>query len=83
MRGVGVSRCMICIQEGIARDSNGFETARENNSSKIHVDINDIFAEGTFKYCAEGRYAGGHRTGQKCVAKWFKDDDERMTNSSV
>lgn len=75
-RGVGVSRCMICIQEGIARDSNGFETARENNSSKIHVDINDIFAEGTFKYCAGGRYAGGHRTGQKCVAKWFKDDDE-------
>lgn len=75
-KGVGVSRCMICIQEGVASDSNGFETARENNCTKIQVDLNQIFAQGTFKYCAEGRYAGGQRTGQKCVAKYFIHDDE-------
>lgn len=75
-KGVGVSRCMICVQEGIASDSNGFETARENHCTKIEVDLNEIFAEGSFKYCAEGYYTGGQRTGQRCVAKWFKYQDE-------
>ena len=75
-KGVGVSRCMLCVQEGVASDSNGFETARANNCTKIQVDLNQIFAQGTYKYCAEGRYAGGQRTGQKCVAKYFIHDDE-------
>jgi hypothetical protein len=79
-KGVGVSRCMICVQEGIASDSNGFETARENNCTKIEIDLCEIFAEGSFKYCAEGRYTGGQRTGQRCVAKWFKDGNDEMND---
>jgi hypothetical protein len=71
---------MICVQEGIASDSNGFETARENNCTKIEMDLSKIFAEGSFKYCAQGRYTGGQRTGQKAVAKWFKHDYGEMND---
>lgn len=70
-----MSRCKCCIHEGITRDSDGFETARGNNTTRIEVNTDDIFAEGSFKYCAMGTYRGGYRTGQNCVAKYFKQDD--------
>ena len=76
-KGVGISRCSDCVKEGITEETKGFRSSgRENTASRVNVDLNDIFAEGTFKYCAEGRYAGGLRTGQKCVVKWFKEDND-------
>jgi hypothetical protein len=73
-RVVGFSRCMECVEEGVDRDGTGFNTARENNSSGISVDVSEYFAEGSFRCCSEGTYVKGPRKGQLCVAKWFEDD---------
>lgn len=70
---IGDSRCVVCVAEGVQRDQSGFETARTNNSTRIDVDVSRYFATGSFRYCSLGRYAGGQRTNQQCVAKWFKD----------
>jgi Alpha-kinase family len=70
---VGISRCSECIQEGVSRDGTGFETVRSNNATSVRVDISTYDEEGSFRYCSYGLYSGGQRTGQKCVAKWFKD----------
>jgi hypothetical protein len=73
-RGVGISRCSLCVSEGIGRDANGFGTARPVNATRaIFDDLDEPFAEGAFLEVAKGRYTGGTRTGQACVAKWFKD----------
>ena len=74
-KGVGFSRCTLCIEEGATADSDGFDPGRRNNATRLEVDLEDIFAMGSFKYCALGRYTGGMRTGQKLVAKWFKEDN--------
>lgn len=76
MKPVGVSRCSECVGEGVERDSGGFKTVRSNNATRIEVDISTYDDEGTFRYCKYGRYTGGQRTGQRCVAKWFKNQSD-------
>ncbi len=70
---VGYSRCRECVQEGVARDQNGFDTARTNNCTRISVNLQNIIGSGSFRYCALGTYTGGMRTGQRCVVKYFKE----------
>jgi len=72
-KGVGNSRCRVCVQDDIHEDS-ALDAARGNNNSRsVDIDRNDIIGEGTFRVVALGRYTRGQRTGQKCVGKWFKD----------
>lgn len=50
-------------------------TARENESTSAYFDdknLDNPFAQGAFRWVALGEYDSGHRTGEKCVAKWFK-----------
>lgn len=72
-KAVGTSRCKLCVQECVPRDSTGFGTARENNATRAEYgDLDSPYAEGTFRYVQLGKYTGGARTGQACVCKWFK-----------
>jgi len=50
-------------------------TKRCNNSIEAEFyddSLSSPFAEGGFRYVAEGEYTEGHRKGQKAVCKWFK-----------
>lgn len=78
----GVSRCLICVKENVSRDGNGFGTGRSNESSRRAVfDWTVIYASGSFRDCVLGEYRGGPRTGQKAVAKTFKDKYRYMSMS--
>ena len=68
-KGVGFSRCEECVREGVKIDDGGFGTMRYNNFTSVEIDMDEIFAHGSFKTCYLGEYTGGERTGQKCVAK--------------
>jgi hypothetical protein len=46
--------------------------SRTNNSTKVAIDANKIFASGTFKNVWQGDYTDGARKGELCVAKAFK-----------
>lgn len=71
-KGVGYSRCRVCVMENFnSYDCNG--TMRTNNAGRASFDFDNIIGEGAFRYVCMGRYTGGLRTGQLCVAKWFKD----------
>ena len=49
------------------------ETARRNKSTKATIyDMEKPFAEGSFRWVANGKYTEGERKGEECVAKWFK-----------
>jgi len=72
---VGVSRCRLCVSEGIVRNADDFGTARHNHTTKntwIEVDLSRFDEQGAFRYCTYGFYRRGPRSGQRCVAKWFK-----------
>jgi len=71
-KGVGASRCRICVAELVEIDSNGFGTARRNEKSRCEFNFTKVTARGSFRLVTEGRYVGGRRTGQVAVAKWFK-----------
>uniref|UniRef100_A0A7S0ZGD2 Alpha-type protein kinase domain-containing protein n=1 Tax=Timspurckia oligopyrenoides TaxID=708627 RepID=A0A7S0ZGD2_9RHOD len=68
-KGVGVSRCTDCVER--SRPATTFRTARENNA--FEAEYSRVpFAEGAFRYVAEGTYTRGERQGERCVVKWFK-----------
>ncbi|KAH7007203.1 kinase-like domain-containing protein [Ilyonectria destructans] len=76
-KGVGVSRCASCVH-GHHSDT---PSARQSNSGRYNIshsaeisydDLEDPFAEGAFRWVAEGTYTSGPRRGQPCVVKWFK-----------
>ncbi len=76
-KGAGVSRCVSCVHGHLsdspaARQS---DSGRYNHSNKSVFDneaLENPFASGAFRWVAKGRYTGGERDGQACVAKWFK-----------
>lgn len=68
---VGESRCQLCVGEGVARESSGFDTARTNNATNLQVDFDCNYSEGTFRRCYRGVFTGGQRTGQSCAVKRY------------
>jgi len=51
------------------------QTARNNNASKASFEQRDLdnpFAQGSFRWVAKGVYTVGDRAGEPCVCKWFK-----------
>jgi hypothetical protein len=70
--GVGISRCTLCVSEGLRTNDSRFCTARENQASKGVVNRHEIVGEGAFRDVYGGEYTAGHRRGQKLVAKFFK-----------
>jgi len=79
-KGVGTSRCRECVSEGIICQSDSFGAARTNNATRVAVNVYDYDEEGSAKYCSYGSYTGGQRTGQRCVAKWYKDGEDHFEN---
>lgn len=78
---VGMSRCRVCVEEGVSQDSTGFSTARTNNSTRLRCDFScGPFAEGSFRWCYSGEYTGGQRTGQRCVVKRFKNEQQSLAS---
>jgi len=77
-KGVGTSRCRECVAEGITTNSDSFGACRTNNATRVNVDVYDYDEEGSAKYCSYGYYTGGQRTGQRCVAKWYKDEEDHF-----
>lgn len=74
-KGVGYSRCRTCVQEGIQSDEDGFSTARTNKATtRCTIRKNKVFAFGSFRKVYLGTYTGGDRTGQTCVAKYFRNE---------
>ena len=78
-KGEGVSRCGTCVLlvDGFAPPSAGCtdSTGRYNKSggaSFSHYDLQNPFAEGSFRWVAKGTYTEGARIGDQCVCKWFK-----------
>mmetsp|Transcript_4180 Transcript_4180/g.4588 ORF Transcript_4180/g.4588 Transcript_4180/m.4588 type:complete len:350 (-) Transcript_4180:158-1207(-) len=84
----GLSRCAACVHGGGGCNDNGngngrgnvsvvdaTQTARRNNAHKASFtpnDLNNPFAQGSFRRVAQGKYTEGGRAGQPCVCKWFK-----------
>jgi hypothetical protein len=79
-KGVGMSRCSECVSECVRSDADSFGAARFNETKKFSVNVNQYDEEGSAKYCSYGRYTGGLRTGQRCVAKWYKDGGDHFAN---
>lgn len=84
---VGVSRCHACLhgyQQPPQRDmppplapppAKRPMTARRNDASRAEYqtyDLDNPFAQGTFRWVAKGTYTEGEREGQASVCKWFK-----------
>ena len=76
-KGPGRSRCVSCVH-GYASDIPAVgqsDGGRYNHSGRgifTHDALEYPFASGAFRWVAKGRYEGGERRGQACVAKWFK-----------
>ncbi|KAM5443976.1 hypothetical protein MaudCBS49596_008051 [Microsporum audouinii] len=76
-KGSAVSRCAACVH-GHPHDTPSAkqcDSGRYNNSSGATFTVsalNNPFAQGAFRWVAEGKYNIGSRVGQACVAKWFK-----------
>eukprot|EP01038_Epipyxis_sp_PR26KG_P011201 gene11201-15022_t len=76
MKGVGYSRCTECVSENVRCNEDSFGAARRNNATKVEVNLHGFpDEEGTAKLCYYGFYRGGQRTGQRLVAKCYKDGD--------
>lgn len=81
LKGAGVSRCKLCVAEGVRIDDGGFGTARTcEGTTRVNFDWS-IDQEGSFRNCCYGSFAGGPRTGQSAVAKWFKSEYAHMEES--
>ena len=51
------------------------QTARTNNATRAtfeEIDLQNPFAQGSFRWVAKGVYTHGSRAGEPCVCKWFK-----------
>jgi hypothetical protein len=71
-KGAGISRCKICVAENFDSEDYNSTLRTSNGSRGVNINWDYIIGEGTFRYVALGKYTGGQRTGQSCVAKWFK-----------
>ncbi|KAI8961289.1 kinase-like protein [Daldinia sp. FL1419] len=76
-RGVGVSRCAGCVHghHVDTPSTGGFDSGRynlSNGASFEQYDLDNPFAQGSFRWVAKGIYTSGTREGQPCVVKWFK-----------
>lgn len=80
VKGVGISRCTECVSECVRSSEDSFGAARTNNATKIEICVSSYNEEGSAKYCSYGKYTGGERTGQRCVAKWYKDGGDHFEN---
>ena len=76
-KGPGVSRCAGCVH-GHPYDT---PSAKQSDNGRYNVSqhasftydaLDEPFAQGAFRWVAEGTYTTGPRSGQACVAKWFK-----------
>jgi hypothetical protein len=79
-KGVGRSRCTLCIQENVGVDDGGFGTARVCHATRTRFDW-VVHASGSFRDCCFGRFTGGARTNQVAVAKWFRPAFRHMEES--
>lgn len=79
-KGVGTSRCKICVLELVEIDSNGFGAARRNEDCKCEFDFTKVHSRGSFRLVTYGRYVGGRRTNQIAVAKWFQKEYRNMSD---
>ncbi|KAH8680163.1 kinase-like domain-containing protein, partial [Ilyonectria robusta] len=76
-KGVGVSRCASCVHghhsdTPSTRQSSSGRYNLSNTAKYSQYDLENPFAEGAFRWVAEGTYTSGPRSGQPCVTKWFK-----------
>ncbi len=76
-KAAGVSRCASCVHGHVADSANATQSdsGRYSHSSRAVLDgadLEDPFADGTFRWVAKGTYTSGQRDGQACVLKWFK-----------
>ncbi|POR33713.1 Uncharacterized protein TPAR_06097 [Tolypocladium paradoxum] len=76
-KGSGVSRCVSCVHghhsdTPSARQSDSGRYNQAGSASIPHSALEDPFAQGAFRWVAEGTYISGSRQGQACVVKWFK-----------
>ncbi|KAI1395563.1 kinase-like protein [Hypoxylon fuscum] len=76
-RSPGVSRCAVCVHGHQADvplaskvDSGRYNISKTGGISS-HA-LRNPFAQGAFRWVAKGVYDSGSRSGQACVAKWFK-----------
>jgi hypothetical protein len=77
-------RCQECVASGNALGGGSLPATRTNGFAYgggfyFSEDVFDQpFAEGAFRFVALGLYVGGPRSRTRCVAKWFKDDNEEL-----
>jgi len=76
-KGPGVSRCVGCVHghhsdPPTARQSDGGRYNNSHQASFEDDDLENLFAQGAFRWVVRGTYTSGPRKGQACVAKWFK-----------
>lgn len=76
-KGPGVSRCATCVHGKLSDKPSATpaESGRYNVSSSATIrddDLENPFSQGAFRWVAKGTYTSGPRSGQACVAKWFK-----------
>ena len=76
---IGVSRCHACVHGTSGANEPPLppkQSERHNNASqatfKYHA-LRKPFAQGSFRWVAQGVYTNGEREGEKCVCKWFKE----------
>ena len=76
-KGAGGSRCARCVHRHLTagRSGSSHQSGRYNISTQStfnNTDLMNPFAEGAFRLVAKGKYVSGPRSGQTCIAKWFK-----------
>ncbi|RCI15172.1 hypothetical protein L249_6881 [Ophiocordyceps polyrhachis-furcata BCC 54312] len=76
-KGDGLSRCVSCVHghHSDVPSAGQSNSGRYNKSSRATFQYDDLlnpFAQGAFRWVAEGEYTSGPRRGEACVAKWFK-----------
>jgi hypothetical protein len=75
-KGDGVSLCISCAPKSADYNMRtadwGCSDGRLKPSRTGDVTVNEIIADGTFRYVAKGVYNVGPRQGEPCVLKWNK-----------
>ena len=76
-RAPGVSRCARCVNQQYSDTPSAqqSDSGRYNESKRCSVPVYSLenpFAEGAFRWVAQGNYTSGPRQSQACVVKWFK-----------
>ncbi len=76
-KGIGVSRCHACVHGwcNIGGENEAPKSKRQNVSTTSSIDqceLDNPFAEGSFRWVGKGQYTSGVRNGQCAIHKWFK-----------